>query len=233
MVTTKQQALQITAKTRAGLEKIYGKRLSGVYLFGSAARGQIDENSDIDIAIILDEITNRFQEHERTSELGSDISLDAGILVSFFFISESDFLEGRYAAYRAVKREGLSAWHPTHANTSNPLKNFLRESEHLIAGAFHRGAVGRAYYAMFHAATAALLERGIERSSHHAIIAAFGESLVKSGTVDKKYHQYIREAFVLRNECDYLAFISTDEFQAQTNLQRAKEFVEICKKLCP
>jgi predicted nucleotidyltransferase len=57
MIPTKKQALDIAAKARAGLEKIYAERLRGVYLFGSAARGQLDEDSDIDILII----SNDFQ----------------------------------------------------------------------------------------------------------------------------------------------------------------------------
>ena len=52
---------------------------------------------------------------------------------------------------------------------------FIKESEHLFSGGFRNGTVGRAYYAMFHAATAALLAKDIERTSHHAIISAFGE----------------------------------------------------------
>ncbi len=36
---------------------------------------------------------------------------------------------------------------------------FLKESEHLFSGGFYNGTVGRAYYAMFHAATAALLSQ--------------------------------------------------------------------------
>jgi len=47
---------------------------------------------------------------------------------------------------------------------------FLKESKHLFSGGFHNGTVGRAYYAMFHAATATLLAKGIERTSHQAII---------------------------------------------------------------
>ena len=111
-------------------------------------------------------------------------------------------------------------------------EEFLRESEHLMTGGFYRGAVGRAYYAMFHAATAALLSRGIERSSHHAILAAFGEHIVKTGLVDTKFHVYITKAFARRNECDYLSFTGADKSEAETILQRAKEFVEICRKLC-
>jgi hypothetical protein len=37
---------------------------------------------------------------------------------------------------------------------------------------------------MFHAATAVLLSRGIERRSHHAVLSAFGEHIVKPGLVE-------------------------------------------------
>ena len=108
---------------------------------------------------------------------------------------------------------------------------FIKESEHLLSGGFCNGTVGRAYYAMFHAATAALLAKDIERTSHHAIISAFGEFLAKPGFVDGKLHKHIIEAFTLRNDCDYLAPFEADESQASTTLQRAKEFVEACRKL--
>ena len=92
--------------------------------------------------------------------------------------------------------------------------------------------MARAYYAMFHAATAALLTKGIERTSHHAIISAFGEFLSKPGLVDEKFHKYIIEAFTLRNDCDYLAPLVADKSQASVTLRRAKEFVETCRNLC-
>jgi len=109
---------------------------------------------------------------------------------------------------------------------------FLRESEHLIAGGFYRGAVGRAYYAMFHAATAALLNASVERRSHHGIISAFAEVFIKTGMLDKKYHQYLREAFEARSECDYLSFVSAGRRQAEVTAGRAKEFIIACKDLC-
>ena len=108
---------------------------------------------------------------------------------------------------------------------------FLKESEYLFSGGFHNGTVGRAYYAMFHAATAALLAKEIERTSHHAIISAFGEFIAKPGLMDEKFHKYIIEAFTLRNDCDYLAPFKADESQAATTLQRAKEFLEACRKI--
>jgi len=109
MVTTKQQALEIAAKVRRELEKLYGKRLRGVLLYGSAARDRLDEDSDIDIAIILDEIPDRFAEHERTGDLGSHVSLEYDTLVSFLFVSEADYQKGRFAVHRRIKEEGVLA----------------------------------------------------------------------------------------------------------------------------
>jgi predicted nucleotidyltransferase len=109
MVATREQALEIAGKVRNELAKLYGQRLRGVYLYGSAARDQLTPDSDIDIAIILDKIPSRFEEHERTSQLGSDISLDYNTVVLFFFTEERDFNAGRFAIHRAIKREGIRA----------------------------------------------------------------------------------------------------------------------------
>jgi uncharacterized protein (UPF0332 family) len=109
---------------------------------------------------------------------------------------------------------------------------FLRESEHLLSGGFFRGTVGRAYYAMFHAATAVLLHKGIERTSHGGIIAAFGRFITRPGLADPKFHRYLIEAFTLRNDCDYLAPFEAEESQARATLNRAREFVDVCRQLC-
>ena len=107
MVATKKEAMEIAVETRRNLENIYGQRLRGVYLYGSAARDQLTPDSDIDIAVILDKIPSRFEEHERTSQLGSDISLERNTVVTFLFVSEADFAEGLFTIYRVIKREGV------------------------------------------------------------------------------------------------------------------------------
>jgi predicted nucleotidyltransferase len=107
MVATREEALEIAAKVRSELEKLYGQKLAGVYLYGSAARDQLTPDSDIDIAIVLDEIPSRFEEHERTSQLSSDVSLENNTVVTFLFIAESDFKEGLFTIHRVIKREGV------------------------------------------------------------------------------------------------------------------------------
>jgi type I restriction enzyme S subunit len=104
---TKEFAVEIAAKARAGLERIYGHRLKGAYLFGSFARGQANDDSDIDIAVVLDEVGDLFAEIERTSEFGAQLGLDIDRLVTFQFVSEPDFQSGRYAIHRTIKQEGI------------------------------------------------------------------------------------------------------------------------------
>ena len=109
MVATKQQALEIAAKAREDIERIYGKRLRGVYLYGSAARDQLTPDSDIDIAVVLDNLTSRYAEVKRTSKIGSDLTLETSTLIMFFFVDETDFRSGRFSIHRAIKEEGIQA----------------------------------------------------------------------------------------------------------------------------
>ena len=109
MVTTRQQALEIASKARETLEGIYRGRLRGVYLYGSAARDELTADSDIDIAVVLDDIPSRFAEHERTSQLAADLSLEYDTVVTFLFVSEADLADGTFLVYRTIKREGILA----------------------------------------------------------------------------------------------------------------------------
>ncbi len=108
MATTRIQALEIALETKKELMGIYGDRLRGVYLYGSAARNQLTPDSDIDIAVVLDDIKRHFDELERTRELGSKISLQYNTIVMFLFVPEKDYKQGTYAVYRAIKRDGLA-----------------------------------------------------------------------------------------------------------------------------
>ncbi len=109
MVATRQEALKIASKVRSELEKLYGKRLRGVYLYGSAARDQLTPDSDIDIAIVLDKVKSAFEEIQYTGQLGSDVSLEYDTLVTFLFINEEDYNKGRFAIHRVIKKEGIAA----------------------------------------------------------------------------------------------------------------------------
>ena len=103
-----------TGNSRQGSKRaweiIYGERLRGVYLYGSAARDQLTPDSDIDIAIVLDKVKSAYEEIEYTGQLGSDVSLEYDTLVTFLFVNEDDYNKGRFAIHRNIKEEGIAAW---------------------------------------------------------------------------------------------------------------------------
>ncbi len=92
-------------------------------------------------------------------------------------------------------------------------------------------AVARAYYAMFHAATATLLAQNIRRRSHHSLLSAFGEHLVKTGRIDRSFFEHLRETFERRQQADYEPLADVDRQTAQESLDHAINFIDACKKL--
>ena len=111
-------------------------------------------------------------------------------------------------------------------------EEFLEAAEWLISGKYHDVALGRAYYAMFHAATAALETRGIRRGSHHGIISAFGEQFVKTGIVPREMQKHFQNAFDARLDSDYMSSPGITAVEARAAVERARRFVEFCKQIC-
>jgi uncharacterized protein (UPF0332 family) len=86
-------------------------------------------------------------------------------------------------------------------------------------------AASRLYYAMFYAAEAMLLDRGLSFSSHSAVIAAFGQEFAKSRIVDPKLHRYLLDAQDLRNLGDYGIGSGVSQRQVQAMVRWAQEFL--------
>ena len=108
----------------------------------------------------------------------------------------------------------------------------IKDAELLLSADRNFAAVGRGYYAMFHSATAALLHKGIKRHSHQGIISSFGREFIKTGQIEPRFHKYFTEAFDLRMESDYQPVVEITQGQAQKVVERAKEFIDACRKLC-
>lgn len=100
----------------------------------------------------------------------------------------------------------------------------LNDAEQLASGGSDEGVVNRLYYAAFHAAQAALYDRGIEPSSHGAIRNRFGEALVLDGSVDRSQGRLLTTLADLRQQADY-GYEPIDADVA-TLLDRTRSFVE-------
>lgn len=98
---------EIIAKTRRGLQEIYGERLDQVILFGSQARGDAQPDSDIDILIVLKDYFNYSQESDRISILIANLCLEYSVLISCAFTTSEKFQHYNDAFFRNIRREGL------------------------------------------------------------------------------------------------------------------------------
>ena len=93
-------------KTR--LTSFYGERLKRLILFGSWARGEATEDSDIDIVVVLDGDVIPGEEIDRTIDIINDINLKYDVLVSIYPVSESVHETVNSPLLLNLKKEGLS-----------------------------------------------------------------------------------------------------------------------------
>lgn len=100
---------------RKALEAIVNKislmypMIKEIILYGSKARGDYEEESDIDLLFITDSALPR----EKRSEIYDaiyEIEVQHDVVVSVVFINKSDFQSKKTHFLRQVKREGITLW---------------------------------------------------------------------------------------------------------------------------
>ncbi len=108
MKTDRKPLGDLLTELKFGLDRLYGNRLKGLFLFGSYARGEEDEESDVDILVVLEHFERYAREVDRTGELGSQLSLKYGITVTQVFVREAQWLHGDTPFLSNVREEAIS-----------------------------------------------------------------------------------------------------------------------------
>jgi len=78
-------------------------------MFGSFARGEQTNESDLDVLIVLDQVPDYSEEIDRTSPLISKVSLEHGISISRVFCSEKQWREDQTLFFQNVRDEAVFA----------------------------------------------------------------------------------------------------------------------------
>jgi uncharacterized protein (UPF0332 family) len=82
-------------------------------------------------------------------------------------------------------------------------ERYMRTARVAAADGDLDSAASRLYYAMFYIAEALLVVLGLSFSSHHAVIAAYGQHFAKTRELDPRFHQALLTAFGQRHLGDY------------------------------
>lgn len=91
-----------------GLADLYGERYRGLVIFGSYARGEADEGSDVDLLLLLDGEVNGWQEFLKVEPLSWPLSLESGYVLSVFPVNVEAYLEPRKPFLMNARKEGVS-----------------------------------------------------------------------------------------------------------------------------
>ena len=233
-----------------------GDRITHVWLFGSKVRGDFDEESDVDLLIVVSEGDDTLE--KAVGEVAYDLSLEHGVLLCEHVVSTWRFAQMRARQeliYKNVVGEGIDLWplvieSPKIAEeracyNTGPEKededygtyeDYLRErlsrayediadARRALNGGSYRLALNRAYYAVFHMATAALALLGQERHRHSAVELAFHEHLIKPGFIEPEYGQFYGEARQWRERADYRFGVVFDKKTTRQIVDRAEQLI--------
>ncbi|RIV23792.1 nucleotidyltransferase domain-containing protein [Fibrisoma montanum] len=93
---------------RAAMQSLYGKRLDRIVLFGSYARGDYHDHSDIDFMLVLkDESISRLEEINRFLAAQSELSLKHNVTVSILPTSYKKYSQSAQPVYYFARLEGI------------------------------------------------------------------------------------------------------------------------------
>ena len=89
-----------------GLRELYGERHRGLVLYGSHARGEADEGSDVDLLLLLEGQVQVGREIRRSSDLVASVSLESGRVLSLIPVSVEDYRASSDQYLVNARREG-------------------------------------------------------------------------------------------------------------------------------
>lgn len=254
----------VLARFIARLEAECGNEIRRVILFGSKARGDFDFESDVDVLIVAKLGSERVK--RAVDEFKSD--LDVSFLPIIFSEEKYRYFQRlKLPLYVNLRRDGIELWDQSaweteerempldffegefrqmNADTREAIRDYLTIADNFWKmalyekqGGFLDGAVSRAFYAAFHAASAALYAVNVVRGKHSGVEAAISEFLVKPKLVEVEYKDIYTRLMDGRIVTDYggerdergvPAFEKLSENEMEQMLADAERFIARMKQ---
>ena len=89
------------------LVELLGDKLDSIVLYGSQARGDATEGSDIDVLCVMKEPFDYAEMLDLTSKASAELSLKYDVVLSTTFVTRRDFESRNIPFLMNVRREGI------------------------------------------------------------------------------------------------------------------------------
>ena len=109
MKTLPNKVRKVILELEDGLKALYGDRYRGLLLYGSFARGDAREGSDVDLLLLLEGPVDTVREILHLEPVKWPLSLNADLALSVMPVSLEDFERGATSFLRAVQEEAIPA----------------------------------------------------------------------------------------------------------------------------
>ncbi len=109
-------------------------------------------------------------------------------------------------------------------------KEILTEARDNLDQKHYGLSINRSYYAMFTTARAFLALKELDSSKHTGVISLFNQHIIKAGLFPKDLSKFLPKAKDIREDADYGDFVEITKKDAETQIERAMQFVQEAEK---
>ena len=101
------EIIPILEEIKSVLKQTYGDKLAFIVLYGSYARKEENEASDIDIAVIIKGEFRPYEEIKRIVNATYEVELKHSVVFNFHPISEDTYQTSTFSFHESIKKEGI------------------------------------------------------------------------------------------------------------------------------